>query len=671
MRYFSFRQEPVHVVKSIEVKNDLKIPHLYRDDTGYLQAKADLDQEIITYKTRGSACYKKAAKAGVACAIRARTGCFVQLTSAVATYIVRSLCTGNTKIRRDIWHVPIERRTLACIISLLDEQQINNKTFFSDYLETSHSDVITAFLDTYKESTHNQRTSAINTFLPTAENMRHTSSNALEYKSLVKEGTKYISRLVVSYTHGAQQIFNKVQKRRAEFQRLRSQMQAEKKATATAATGKAVVDLTEREDENGNHMNMKIMQIMDDRVNSRTANSVTIAAKKEARKVAMEQVDRRVKGILKQCGITAELPILPDGEPPSPSTSNSYPQPPAQAQPTSMITTQNTDETKNKRKRGSDRQRGSKNNSNRNGNKNYNRNASPHYNDNNNNNRNGNDDKQDSTNNNNTSSGTAYNDNSNYGITDNNDDNNNAANGDTDYSHHNDYDDSGGNNQAYEQNNNSNSYNNSNYNNNRNNDYNNTGSDRSNIRNSGNHTSRNGHNNMPTGNGNINNTGSNSPNRHNYTNNNNNPRNGHNKIPTNGQNGNNNNKNNPRCASGTYNDKRYHGNSPDPQRNNGNNNGDQRVCFGEDPGPNTIATNSHSNNTVNTNNNGGTNYNNNNNNKNNNGINTRGRGRRNGPEMAETQETTIRITRETRFNNSITHGASHATKPSAAIQDTN
>jgi flagellar motor component MotA len=109
--------------------------------------------------------------------------------------------------------------------------------------------VITAFLDTYKESTHSQRTSTINNFVPMAENMRHMSSNALEYKSLVKESTKYISRLVVSYTHGAQQIFDKVQKRRAEIQRLRSQMQAEKKATATAATGKAVVDLTEREDE--------------------------------------------------------------------------------------------------------------------------------------------------------------------------------------------------------------------------------------------------------------------------------------------------------------------------------------------------------------------------------------------------------------------------------------
>jgi hypothetical protein len=106
-----------YVAKSIEVKNDLKIPHLYRDDPGYLQAKADLDQEILTYKTRGSACYKKAGKAGVACAIRARIGCFVQLTSAVAKFIVRSLCTNTTKIRCDIWHIHIERRTLACIIS--------------------------------------------------------------------------------------------------------------------------------------------------------------------------------------------------------------------------------------------------------------------------------------------------------------------------------------------------------------------------------------------------------------------------------------------------------------------------------------------------------------------------------------------------------------------------
>jgi hypothetical protein len=39
--------------------------------------------------------------------------------------------------------------------------------------------------------------------------------------------------------------------------------------------------------------------------------------------------------------------------------------------------------------------------------------------------------------------------------------------------------------------------------------------------------------------------------------------------------------------------------------------------------------------------------------------------------MAETQETTIRKTSETRINKSNTHGASHATKPSAATQDTN
>jgi hypothetical protein len=267
-------------------------------------------------------------------------------------------------------------------------------------------------------------------------------SNALEYKSLVKEGTKYISRLVVSYTHGAQQIFNKVQQRRAEIQRLRSQMQAEKKDTATAATVKAVVNLTEREDENGNHMNMKSMQIVDDRVNSRTANSVTIAAKKEARKLATEQVDRRVKGILKQCGITAELPVLPDDDPPSNSTY--YPQP--QAQPTSMITTQTTDETKNKRKRGSDRQRGSKNN--RNGNKNYNRNANPNYNDNDNNNRNINDDYQDNVNNSNTSPGIAYD--NDYDITSNNDGNATATHGDTEYNYSNN-DDNDENNQAYEQ----------------------------------------------------------------------------------------------------------------------------------------------------------------------------------------------------------------------------
>jgi riboflavin synthase len=174
---------------------------------------------------------------------------------------------------------------------------------------------------------HTQHTNIINILIPTAENMRHMSSNSLEYKSLVKEGTIYITRLVVSYTHGAKQIFNKVQKRRAEIQRLCSQMQAENKASATVATGKAVVDLTEREDENGNHMSMKIMQIVDDRVNSRTANSVTLAAKKEAKKVATEQVDRHVKCILKQCGIKAELQSVPEGEPPSNSNQDPVPTP--------------------------------------------------------------------------------------------------------------------------------------------------------------------------------------------------------------------------------------------------------------------------------------------------------------------------------------------------------
>jgi hypothetical protein len=44
-----------YVAKSIEVKNDPKIPHINIDEPGYLQEKADLDQEILTYKTRGSA----------------------------------------------------------------------------------------------------------------------------------------------------------------------------------------------------------------------------------------------------------------------------------------------------------------------------------------------------------------------------------------------------------------------------------------------------------------------------------------------------------------------------------------------------------------------------------------------------------------------------------------
>jgi hypothetical protein len=125
-------------------------------------------------------------------------------------------------------------------------------------------------------------------------------------------------------------------------------MQAEKKASATAATRKAAVDLTEREVENGNHMSMKIMQIVDDRVNSRTINSVTLTSKKEARKVATEQVDRRVKCILKQCGIKAELQALPEGEPPY--NSNYDPEPSPSPTP---VTTQYSNEATNKRKRGS------------------------------------------------------------------------------------------------------------------------------------------------------------------------------------------------------------------------------------------------------------------------------------------------------------------------------
>jgi hypothetical protein len=123
-------------------------------------------------------------------------------------------------------------------ISLLDEQQTNDKTFFSDYLETSRSDVITAFLDAYKESTHTQRSNTINTFILTAKNMRHMSSNALEYKSLVKEGTKCISRLIVSYTHGAQHIFDKVQMRRAEIQRPPHPNASRKEGLCNSGNGK-------------------------------------------------------------------------------------------------------------------------------------------------------------------------------------------------------------------------------------------------------------------------------------------------------------------------------------------------------------------------------------------------------------------------------------------------
>jgi hypothetical protein len=216
--------------------------------------------------------------------------------------MVKSLCEGNLIIRRDHWNVPVERQTLACTIALLDQKHKTNPKFFVEYLNTPQDVVAEKFLAEYKETPPLLRQNNTTPFVDTLANMRSMGNNALEYKTLVQEGTKYISRLIIAYTQGIQIQFDKVQNRRAEINRLQSQMLVEKKVSVTEATGKAIVDLTEKTNENGNYMEMKIVQIVDDRLNERCPSSVTNAAKKEARKCAGAEINR-LTNILQKHGI--------------------------------------------------------------------------------------------------------------------------------------------------------------------------------------------------------------------------------------------------------------------------------------------------------------------------------------------------------------------------------
>jgi hypothetical protein len=235
---------------------------------------------------------------------------------------------------------------MASIIALLDQEQKTNTKLFDDYLGTSRDVVAEAFLAEYKETPPFQRVGNTTPFIATLTNMRFMGSNALEYKTLVQEGTTYISRLIIAYTQGIQIQFDKVQKRRAEINRLQSQMLAEKKSSVTEATGKAIVDLTEKDNENGNHMEMKIFQIVDNRLNERCPSSVTAAAKKEARKCAREEINR-LTSILKRHGIVTDRD----------ASNVPYPV----ADPKTATNKEVTDATQvaqnNKRKRGNQRQR--------------------------------------------------------------------------------------------------------------------------------------------------------------------------------------------------------------------------------------------------------------------------------------------------------------------------
>jgi hypothetical protein len=193
---------------------------------------------------------------------------------------------------------------MACIVALLDQEHKTNQKFFDEYLSTSRDVVAEAFLAEYKETPPLLQLNNTTPFVATPANMRFMGNNALENKTLVQEGTKHISRLIIAYTQGIQIQFNKVQNRRAEINRLRSQMLAEKKVSVTEATGKAILDLTEKENENGNNMEMKLVLIFDDRPNERCPSSVTAATKKEARKCAGEEINRLTSILKKHCIVT-------------------------------------------------------------------------------------------------------------------------------------------------------------------------------------------------------------------------------------------------------------------------------------------------------------------------------------------------------------------------------
>jgi hypothetical protein len=82
-------------------------------------------------------------------------------------------------------------------------------------------------------------------------------------------------------------------------------MLAETRATATTATGQAIVDLTERGNQNGNDMIIKNSQIVDDHMNELCPSNVKAAAKKEARKCVGSEIGH-LTSITKRHGINTD-----------------------------------------------------------------------------------------------------------------------------------------------------------------------------------------------------------------------------------------------------------------------------------------------------------------------------------------------------------------------------
>jgi hypothetical protein len=64
-------------------------------------------------------------------------------------------------------------------------------------------------------------------------------------------------------------------------------MTAKKKASVTEANGKVIVHMTEKDNENKNHMEIKLIQMSDDRLSERCPSRVTPAAKNKARNVML------------------------------------------------------------------------------------------------------------------------------------------------------------------------------------------------------------------------------------------------------------------------------------------------------------------------------------------------------------------------------------------------
>jgi hypothetical protein len=136
---------------------------------------------------------------------------------------------------------------------LLSSQLIFNKStspvsgasICNDYLGTSQGFVSESFVSEYKDIYFFNVLASQFLSSRSSPTTAPWATTLLDIKWCTR-GTTYISRLVVPYTEGIQIQLDKVKNSRAEIKSLHSQMTVEKKASVTEATGKAVVDMTEK-----------------------------------------------------------------------------------------------------------------------------------------------------------------------------------------------------------------------------------------------------------------------------------------------------------------------------------------------------------------------------------------------------------------------------------------